>query len=111
MRLYSSFCILQRGIWRFSRYIFGVANAPSTVVGGTDENYCALSENQLPWKDDNLLPDNMASQSRSRQNMYVCSQSQNLKQSKQIPWLLVRKRTIPTERPTLVGEFRANVSE
>jgi hypothetical protein len=25
------------------------------------------------------------------------------------PWLLVRKRTIPTERPLLVGEVSANV--
>jgi hypothetical protein len=25
--------------------------------------------------------------------------------AKQTPWLLVRKRTIPTERPSLVGEF------
>jgi hypothetical protein len=27
---------------------------------------------------------------------------------KQTPWLLVRKRTIPTERPPLVGEVSAN---
>jgi hypothetical protein len=26
------------------------------------------------------------------------------------PWLLVRKRTIPTERPPLVGEVSANFS-
>jgi hypothetical protein len=25
--------------------------------------------------------------------------------TKQIPWLLVRKRTIPTERPPLIGEI------
>jgi hypothetical protein len=29
----------------------------------------------------------------------------------QTPWLLVRKRTIPTERPPLVGEVSANFSE
>jgi hypothetical protein len=29
-------------------------------------------------------------------------------QEKKTPWLLVRKRTIPTERPPLVGEVSAN---
>jgi hypothetical protein len=29
----------------------------------------------------------------------------NLTKTKQIPWLLVRKRTIPTERPPLVNEI------
>jgi hypothetical protein len=32
----------------------------------------------------------------------------NLYPSKKNPWLLVRKRTIPTERPPLVGEVSAN---
>jgi hypothetical protein len=30
---------------------------------------------------------------------------------KQTPWLLVRKRTIPTEQPPLVGEVNANLCE
>jgi hypothetical protein len=30
---------------------------------------------------------------------------------KKTPWLLVRKRTIPTERPPLVGEVSANFCE
>jgi hypothetical protein len=30
------------------------------------------------------------------------------KQTKQTPWRLVRKQTIPTERPPLVGEVSAN---
>jgi hypothetical protein len=29
-------------------------------------------------------------------------------ESNTTPWPLVRKRTIPTERPPLVGEFNAN---
>jgi hypothetical protein len=31
--------------------------------------------------------------------------SSNYSQTKQTPWLLVRKRTTPTERPPFVGEF------
>jgi hypothetical protein len=30
------------------------------------------------------------------------------KKQKQTPWPVVRKRTIPTERPLLVGEVSAN---
>jgi hypothetical protein len=37
--------------------------------------------------------------------------NQKKKNKKQIPWLLVRKRTIATERPPLVGEVSANFCE
>jgi hypothetical protein len=36
---------------------------------------------------------------------YASSEERNYKQNKQTPWPLVRKRTIPTERPPLVDEI------
>jgi hypothetical protein len=38
-------------------------------------------------------------------NSAICACNQNLSASKQTPWPSVRKRTIPTERPPLVGEI------
>jgi hypothetical protein len=35
-------------------------------------------------------------------------QKKNIKNEKKNPWPLVRKRTIPTERPPHVGEVSAN---
>jgi hypothetical protein len=39
---------------------------------------------------------------------YMYSELQVFQLYKKTPWLLVRKRTIPTERPPLVGEVSGN---
>jgi hypothetical protein len=38
----------------------------------------------------------------------LCESYQTQKYKTKTPWLLVRKRTIPSERPPLVGEVSAN---
>jgi hypothetical protein len=40
-----------------------------------------------------------------------CIELYKNKTTEQTPWLLVRKRTIPTERPPLVGEVSATFAD